>query len=287
VKPVLPLNVIVKTAADSGLQLEALTEEQFFSIGQQFHEALEKDRKAAYERAELLRAAAREDYNNRLLGRAGAQHRKEVEIARQLGHDGLFKPGVYVVLASVKKGVWEGPFRVLEEVSQYVYKVENLVTRDVTEAHATRLRYYADDRLNVSTQLLQQIKCDQNKWVIEKLGRLKKFMGTIDEWKVEVFWRGFEPEDSTWEPVRIIAEDVVIMFKKHLEAYPERDVVATVQAYLQGARRQRGKRAVGSPAEGTHPTPAEKSVVGQGGRGEARVGRGRGHVKNGRSRGGR
>jgi hypothetical protein len=50
---------------------------------------------------------------------------------------------------------WKGPRRVVSVESDYVFVVENLLTKVLKAAHATRLRFYKDKELNVTEELVQ------------------------------------------------------------------------------------------------------------------------------------
>jgi hypothetical protein len=50
---------------------------------------------------------------------------------------------------------WKGPLRVASVESDYVLVVENLLTKELKAAHATRLRFYKDKELNVTAELAQ------------------------------------------------------------------------------------------------------------------------------------
>jgi hypothetical protein len=70
--------------------------------------------------------------------------------------------GDYVLVAEHRKsGVsklqvkCKGPRRVASVKSDYVFVVENLLTKELKAAHATRLRFYKDKELNVTAELAQ------------------------------------------------------------------------------------------------------------------------------------
>jgi hypothetical protein len=48
-----------------------------------------------------------------------------------------------------------GPRRVTRVESDYVFVVENLLTKELKAAHATRLRLYKDKDLSVAAELVQ------------------------------------------------------------------------------------------------------------------------------------
>jgi hypothetical protein len=71
-----------------------------------------------------------------------------------------FQVGEYVLVAEHRKsGVsklqvkWKGPRRVASVESDYVFVVENLLTKELKAAHATRLRFYKDKDLNVTADI--------------------------------------------------------------------------------------------------------------------------------------
>jgi hypothetical protein len=73
-----------------------------------------------------------------------------------------FQVGDYVLVPEQRKsGVsklqvkWKVPRRVASVESDYVFVVENLLTKELKAAHATRLRFYKDKKLNVTAELAQ------------------------------------------------------------------------------------------------------------------------------------
>jgi hypothetical protein len=73
-----------------------------------------------------------------------------------------FQVGDYVLVAEHRKSgtyklqaKWKGLHRVASVESDYVLVVENLPTRELKAAHATRLRFYKDKELNFTAELAQ------------------------------------------------------------------------------------------------------------------------------------
>jgi hypothetical protein len=50
---------------------------------------------------------------------------------------------------------WKGPRRVASLESDYVFVVENLLTKELKYTHSTRLRFYKDKDVNVTAELAQ------------------------------------------------------------------------------------------------------------------------------------
>jgi hypothetical protein len=64
----------------------------------------------------------------------------------------------------------EGPAPRREWESDYVFVVENLLTKEVKAAHATRLRFYKDKKLNVTAELAQAAEHnDHQLYVVSKI----------------------------------------------------------------------------------------------------------------------
>jgi hypothetical protein len=68
----------------------------------------------------------------------------------------------YVLVAEHRKSdvprlqvKWKGPRRVASVESDYVFVAQNLLTKELKAAHATRLRFYEDKELNVTAELAQ------------------------------------------------------------------------------------------------------------------------------------
>jgi hypothetical protein len=115
-----------------------------------------------------------------------------------------FQVGDYVLVAEHRKsGVsklqvkWKSPRRVASVESEYVFVVENLLTKELKAAHASRLRFYKDNELNVSAELAQAADLnDHQLYVVSKIldaryNEQEMFHGLL------VAWRGFPVGEAT------------------------------------------------------------------------------------------
>jgi hypothetical protein len=88
-----------------------------------------------------------------------------------------FHVGNYVFVAEHRKsGVtklqvkWKGPRHVASVESDYVFVVENLLTKELKAEHATRLRFYMDKELNVTAELIQIVEnINHQLYVVSKI----------------------------------------------------------------------------------------------------------------------
>jgi len=50
---------------------------------------------------------------------------------------------------------WTGPYRITRTINEWVYEVQHLVTKTLSEIHCSRLQLYSDEKLNVDVHLLE------------------------------------------------------------------------------------------------------------------------------------
>jgi hypothetical protein len=88
-----------------------------------------------------------------------------------------FQVGDYVLVAEHRKSgmsklqvKWKGPRRVASVESDYLFVVDNLLTEELKAAHATRLIFYKDKKLNVTAELAQAAEHnDHQLYVVSKI----------------------------------------------------------------------------------------------------------------------
>jgi hypothetical protein len=113
-----------------------------------------------------------------------------------------FQVDDYVLVAEHRKsGVsklqvkWNGPRRIASEESDYVFVVENLRTKELKAAHATRLRFYKDKDLNVTAELAQAAEHNDHKlYVVSKIldaryNEQEMFHELLVSWRVSLLER--------------------------------------------------------------------------------------------------
>ena len=135
--------------------------------------------------------------------------------------------GDYVLLARVSKGAqnklvakWRGPMRVVATVNDWVYRVQDLITKDEHVVHAERLRYYSDAALQITTPLKEIIAHDNASYSVGSIEDHREFDG---EWQLWVSWLGFEEVEDSWEPLQSLAQDDPASVRKYLKSLEHED----------------------------------------------------------------
>jgi hypothetical protein len=98
---------------------------------------------------------------------------------------------------------WKGPRRVASVESDYVFVVENLLTKEHKAAHATRLRFYKDMDLNVTAELAQAAEHNDHQiYVVSKILDARYNEQEMFH-ELLVAWRGFPSGKATYEPYSV------------------------------------------------------------------------------------
>ena len=135
--------------------------------------------------------------------------------------------GGYVLVARVSKqskhrklmSTWTGPWRVANDDKEHVYSVQHLVTGELRDFHVVRMRFYADDQLEITGELpkdFQQLE-NHGEYHIRGISAIKR-AASGDEFVVKVAWEGLEEAGSTWEPVSRVFHGAPAVLQKELKA---------------------------------------------------------------------
>jgi hypothetical protein len=125
---------------------------------------------------------------------------------------------------------WKGPRRVAGVASDYVFVVENLLTKDLKAAHATRLRFYTDKELIATAELAQAAEHNDHQLYI--LSKILDARYNEQEMFHEllVAWRGFSVGDANGEPYSVMAVDVADMVATFMESHEDIYTVRKIQS---------------------------------------------------------
>ena len=96
---------------------------------------------------------------------------------------------------------------------EHVDAVQHLVTAELRDVHVARMRFYADDKLESTGELLNVLQKFENTG-----GYHIKRAASGDEFVVQVAWEGLEEAESTWQPVSRVFHDAPAVLRKELKA---------------------------------------------------------------------
>ncbi|KAF4147751.1 Chromo (CHRromatin Organization MOdifier) domain [Phytophthora infestans] len=102
---------------------------------------------------------------------------------------------------------WCGPAQVVATVSNWVFEIQNLITGQRKEAHASRLKFYADRSLNKTEELLLHIAHNSEGHVVDSLLEAR-YNRQEKRHQIKVRWQGFDSAEDSWEPATNLFQDV-------------------------------------------------------------------------------
>jgi hypothetical protein len=114
---------------------------------------------------------------------------------------------------------WQDSCRVASMESDSVFVVENLLTKELKPAHATRLRFYKNKKLNVTAELAQAAEHNDHQLYVVSMILDTRYNEQEMFHELLIAWRGFPVEEATWEPYSVMAVDVPDMVAKFMESH--------------------------------------------------------------------
>lgn len=130
-----------------------------------------------------------------------------------------FTVGDFVLRGNTKKGkklqlVWNGPFQVVECMSDYLFKIKDLVRGDLHTVHGRRLKFFRNSDFKVTQDVCHHLDYQNGELlVIETIEDIRLIDGLVE---CRVKWKGFETIENDWLPIDILKEDVPELFNEFL-----------------------------------------------------------------------
>eukprot|EP00300_Choanocystis_sp_HF-7_P042111 c8876_g2_i1.p1 GENE.c8876_g2_i1~~c8876_g2_i1.p1 ORF type:complete len:548 (-),score=66.37 c8876_g2_i1:54-1697(-) len=160
-----------------------------------------------------------------------ARDRRTGRASKTVGEQVDFGVGDYVLVASVHpeklRAFWRGPFQVAEQLNKWVYGVRSVVSGEVKNVHACRLRKFADSQLNLSAELKLAAEYDEEA-VVEKVVDHRKAHEGLG-YELRVRWLGFEDSEDTWEPLDTLFEDVPTVVRNYVDGAGDGALAETLE----------------------------------------------------------
>lgn len=108
--------------------------------------------------------------------------------------------------------------------SNWIFTIRDIVTDDVRDCHASRLKSFADRELRVDTELPEHVAHRNEGHVVERLEECR-FSTETKAFELRVEWRGLDSIEDSWEPASNIQENVPVLYRAFVRAHSEEAVV--------------------------------------------------------------
>ena len=139
------------------------------------------------------------------------------------GNTANFEVGDYVLRSRVDDKVsnklwctWTGPHRIIR-ADEHSFRIQHLVTEDEVDVHPSRLKYYADDQLNVTQELIEHVSAQGTLLTVQEL-KQHHWNADIGDYPVLVALKGLQEIDDSLEPLKDLAKSIPAL----LSAYAAR-----------------------------------------------------------------
>jgi hypothetical protein len=87
-----------------------------------------------------------------------------------------------------------------------VFEIQHLLSGELSSAHISRLVFYADAQLDVTTEIKDHVELVESQGLFE-MERLVRVRRSDDKLEALVAWAGFEEAEWTWEPLDHLLHD--------------------------------------------------------------------------------
>ncbi|GMF46846.1 unnamed protein product [Phytophthora fragariaefolia] len=151
-----------------------------------------------------------------------------------------FSVGDYVLRSHVDEKLhenklrvmWVGPYRVIGS-PDYYFTVEHLVNGTTTDVHPSRLKFYADDSLNVNEEMIDHIASQETMMTVEEVVE-HRMNHDMQAYEVKVRWLGVEAIEDSWEPIKTMSEDVPKLLLQYANDANDDDLLLAVTSLVNG-----------------------------------------------------
>ncbi|ETN16098.1 hypothetical protein PPTG_21866 [Phytophthora nicotianae INRA-310] len=113
-----------------------------------------------------------------------------------------------------------------------IFETQNLVTGQRKEAHASRLKFYADDSLDVNEELLLHVTHNSEEHVVDTLLKAR-YNPNAKRHEIKVHWRGLDAVEDSWEPTDVLLQDVPAAVKAFVRSHNKQQPVKALRKALQ------------------------------------------------------
>ncbi|KAH9107491.1 hypothetical protein AeMF1_017176 [Aphanomyces euteiches] len=116
---------------------------------------------------------------------------------------------------------WIGPYRVLECLP-YSCVIEHLLTGKTQEAHHSRLKFYADEHLDLTEEILDHVSLQGITLAVDAFEAARYNPGS-NQWELKTHWKGLESIESSWEALPKLYGEVQGLDKGFIDELQDED----------------------------------------------------------------
>jgi len=110
---------------------------------------------------------------------------------------------------------WRGPFKILQVLSDFLFKVMDLRSAQESVVHGSRLKFFRNSEFEITEETENYLAFQDGEYcVVDEIQDINMQDGEV---KLLVKWRGFDDEEPGWESLALMREDVPQLVTEFLE----------------------------------------------------------------------
>jgi hypothetical protein len=151
---------------------------------------------------------------------------------------------------------WVGPYMVVDAHARQSFTVQHLITKKQRRVHASRLKFYHDESLNVSEKWLSHVSRQNEPLTIEELVDIR-WCREHKDYIILVKWDGLEEIENSWEPMKKLFMEIPKMLEQFCA-----DKSSKVKEHMSNLLKARVVPAVGKGRKHGRPNDLDGSQSG-------------------------
>lgn len=168
-------------------------------------------------------ASAMEDMRKDVQQRSSKKRQKAVESHKRKTN---IRPIIFMTRDFVLRGVlarergkkpslrWRGPLSVVECLSVYVFRIEDLLSGKREDAHGRRLKLFSNSDFNVTEEMTEHLRYQEGELLhVERFDDIRSASGNVD---LLVKWCRLHSDESDWVSLETLRDDVLVVVGKFL-----------------------------------------------------------------------
>ena len=125
---------------------------------------------------------------------------------------------------------WQGPYQVTEVVGTTTLHVQNVVGGKTVPVSWHKCIRLGGPELTITKAMAKSALHDLQKFLVEEFLGHKVRRGKVT---VHVKWRGYDLDESTWEPIANLYADVPVLLKKYVDSQRDTRLTRAYQRCVQ------------------------------------------------------
>lgn len=148
---------------------------------------------------------------------------------------------------------WIGPYRVVR-ADAHSFRVQNLLTEEELDVHASRLKLDADDSLEVTEELVEHVAAQGIVLAVDGL-KEHRWNDDIKDYELLVGWKGLQTIEDSYEPMMSLSKEIRVLVNNYVAEARDQEL----SAYWKRARGE-GEPSVVSVTPAVEPSTTDAST---------------------------